>query len=436
MKIIGPAHGHTETFSALGEAEHIEDYVVSLQQDFHLHPEVSLQEVRTMAVVTSELERMNIPYETVPNGGIIGIIEGEQEGKSLILRADLDALPMKEEKMNLKQAKKVVSENDEAAHTCGHDGHTAMLLGAADILSRHRDKVKGKVILAFEQGEENGAGIYAILNRLVEIGADGIWGIHLKSDIPTGRISVDPGPRMAAAFGFNVRLSGKSGHGARPDLSISPLDCFTDFYQNLKAMRLNTLNPFQALTVSVGAVNAGFSPNVIPEELQFSGTGRYLHQEQGEEAVKEFKRLLKAVCEVHRCSFEYTIEPYAMDLLVYNQEECAAVALEAMKKSVGEDVVINYPAWMASEPFAFYQRYFPGVFAFLGIQNDEKGTGAEHHNAFFELDENALKVGVAATVQYAIDFLSHKEAIRFSPEQQGVREYFEKIGFPVPEEAG
>src|SRR5699024_9778325 len=124
--------------------------------------------------------------------------------------------------------------NKGAAHLCGHDAHMAMLLGTAEILAKHRNKLKGKVIFAFEQGEENGGGIQQILNRLVKIGADGVWGIHMKSDIPSGKISVDPGPRMAGAYFFHVEITGKSGHGSRPDLANSPIDCFHDFYQRLQ----------------------------------------------------------------------------------------------------------------------------------------------------------------------------------------------------------
>ncbi|MFC5592048.1 amidohydrolase [Sporosarcina soli] len=401
---------------ALKSAKEVEDFVIDVRRDLHLHPEISLQEERTIKVVTEELKRMDIEVEIVPDGGIIGIIHGEQAGKSLVLRADLDALPMKEEEWNLKERKVVVSTNDGAAHTCGHDGHTAMLLGAAKILTQNKDKLKGKVILAFEQGEENGTGIYNILNRLIDIGADGIWGIHLKSDVPSGKISVDAGPRMAGAFSFHVSIIGKSGHGSRPDLSISPLDCFTDFYMNLRAMRLSALDPFKPITYSVGSISSGSAPNVIPETLQFSGTVRYLNYEQGLHAEREFKRILEKTCELHQCTYEFIKEPKAVDLFVYNQEDCASIALEAVKNSIGEDAVYQYPAWMASETFAYYQKYFPGVFAFLGIENEEKGIGAEHHNAYFDLDEDVLKLGVATTVQYTIDFLNSNQEIKFSPE--------------------
>lgn len=401
-------------------SKQIEDDVINIQRDLHLHPEIGLQEERTIQVITSELDKMGIPYEIIPDGGVIGVIEGKHPGKSIALRADMDALPMKEEDQNLKQPKVVVSKYDDAAHTCGHDGHTAMLLGAAKILSENKDQIHGKVLLTFEQAEEIGGGIHNILDRLVDMKPDGVWGIHLKSDIPSGKISVDPGPRMSAAFKFDVIIKGKSGHGSRPDLSNSPVDCFTDFYSNLQRMRLKSLDPFQALTYSVGSVTAGNAANVIPDDLRFSGTCRYLHYEQGVAAANEFMRLLETVCETHQCTYEYVTKPTPKDTFVYNEETCAQIAEEAVKKSLGEETLYTYPAWMASEPFGLYLKYMPGVFAFVGIQNDGKGTGAEHHNAYFEIDEEVLKLGVAATVQYTIDFLKHEEDIPYKKETKDV----------------
>lgn len=416
---------------ALAYAMNIEEYVIEIQRNLHMHPEISMQEERTMEVVMTNLKKMNIKYEQVINGGIIGIIDGNRMGKTIVLRADLDALPMKEASKNLTQEKKVVSLNDQAAHTCGHDGHTAMLLGAAKILSNHKDMINGRVILAFEQGEENGKGIYRMLQRLVEIGADGVWGIHLKSDVPSGKICVDEGPRMAAIFPFNVLIKGKSGHGSRPDLAKSPIDCFTTFYNQLRTLKFNQLDPFKPITYSIGHISAGSSKNIIPETLEFGGTARFLHREQGLKIQQEFNRLLAKVCDLYECTFEYIEKPKFIDLIVYNNKDCATIAQHAVSKALGDHAIFNHPAWMASETFSLYQKYFPGVFAFLGIENKEKGTGAEHHNAHFELDEDVLKLGVAATVQFTIDFLNYNNTISYYKEQKSVEDLFMEIGLPT-----
>lgn len=403
----------------------VENYVIDLRRHFHQYPEVSMKEFQTMEKVKTELEEMKIPYEVVPDGGIIGTIEGIRPGKTVMLRADLDALPVQESPLNVKQPKKVVSKIDGVAHACGHDAHMAMLLGAAKILQDNRDKLNGKVLLVFERGEEIGGGIYALLKRLTEIGVDGLWGIHMKNDLPSGKISVDAGPRMAAAFPFHIKIKGKGGHGSRPDLATSPVDCFVHFYQTLTSMRLNALNPHDPITFSVGMISAGDAANVIPDEIEFSGTGRYLNVEQGRAAVMELKRILEATCKLHRCTFEYVTEPIARDILVYNQEDCAEIAERAIESALGRDVLSSHPAWMASEPFAYYQKYFPGVFAFLGTKNEALGTGAEHHNSHFDIDEDVLKIGVAATVQYAIDFLAYEGEIHFEAGTKSVETLFQ-----------
>lgn len=371
----------------------------------HENPELSMQETNTIKYVCNELEQMRIPYKIIPDGGIIGTIKGKKNGKTLILRADLDALPMQEATTNLRKEKVAVSKVAGVAHTCGHDAHTAMLLGAAKLLSEHKEQLNGTILLVFEQGEEIGGGIDQLVEALKEISADGIWGIHVKNDLPAGKISVEAGPRMAAIMPFDITIKGKSGHGSRPDLANSPIDCFVDFHNRLTTMRMQHLDPLKPVTFSVGSVHSGNAANIIPESLRFSGTFRYLHVEQGEAAEKQFIKLLKETTSFHNCSFESHIAPKAFQFLVYNDERCASIAEAAVKKSIGDNALQHFPAWMASEPFALYQQHFPGVFAFLGIYNEEKGTGADHHNVHFDVDEDVLKLGVAVTVQYAIDFL-------------------------------
>src|SRR5690625_4873017 len=214
-----------------------------------------------------------------------------------------------------------------------------------------KDEIKGTILFVFERGEENGKGIYRILSRLVEIGADGIWGIHLKSDIPSGKISVDPGPRMSGVFPFHIKIKGKSGHGSRPDLAISPIDCFTAFNNELKKIEHHELNPFMPITYSIGSVQAGDAANAIPDELIFRGTARFLHEEQGEQMKQSFDRLLAQTCEMYGCEFSYVEESRPLNFLVYNEENCSNIAQIAIEKSLGQDVLHNYPAWLASEPF-------------------------------------------------------------------------------------
>lgn len=404
-------------------SELVNDYVIHVRRHLHEYPELSMEETETIKFICNELKQINIPYEIVPDGGIIATIKGEQDrGKTLLLRADLDALPMQESTMNLKSNKVVVSKNDGVAHTCGHDAHMAMLLGVGRQLAKHRDRLPGTVLLVFEQGEEVGGGIVNLMKRLVEMEIDGVWGIHLKNDLPTGKISVEAGPRMSAPLPFEVEITGKGGHGSRPDLANSPIDCFVDFHTQLSKMRMRQLSPHEPVTFSIGSLQAGSAANVIPESLTFAGTFRFLHKQQGEQIEAKFKKLLKSVCEIHQCSYKFIMEPRAKELFVYNNEQCSQIAERAVAKSIGKEALKLHPPWMASEPFAFYQAFFPGVFAFLGIKNIAKGTGADHHNIHFDVDEDALQLGVAVTLQYTFDFLQCDSPIRFTQQFKTVDE--------------
>lgn len=406
--------------------EKLESYVIGIRRKMHENPEISGEETETIKLITSELEKLSIPFEVIDNGGIVGIIEGGKDGKTIVLRADIDALPMKEDPNNLVGPKKTVSKTDKAAHTCGHDAHSAILLGAAHILKAQADEITGRIILAFEQGEEDGRGIYRLLKRLVELGADGVWGLHMKADIPSGQVSVEAGPRMASVFPFSVKLTGSGGHGSRPDLASSPLDAFTDFYQKLTAMRMQNLNPFDPVTFSVGKLDYGSAANIIGDSLTFSGTFRYLHHEQGIQAAQTFKKLLAATCELYNCSYEYLRQPFAADFTIYNDEKCAQIAAKAISARLGKDVLTTHPAWMASEPFAFYQKYFPGIFAFLGTENKALGTGADNHHPQFDIDESTLMLGVKMTVAYAEEFLAYEGEIPYQKESRPVHEVMQE----------
>lgn len=416
----------------LNEVNNLNHYIINLRRILHEHPETSLEEYNTKEIIKQELNKMNIDYEDIEQGGIIGFIKGKEKGKNLILRADIDALPINESPQNLCDYKKSKSKIEGKSHLCGHDGHTAILLGAAKILSKYKYKLNGNILLAFEQGEEKGQGIYNLLKRLLEIGADGVWGLHLKSDIYSNKISVEPGPRMASACSFDVLIEGKSGHASRPDLAISPLDCFYDFYGSFYDIKNRNMNPFDPITFSISSVQSGEAGNVIPENLRFKGTIRYLNYNQGVRAEKEFKRVLEITTKKNQCDYKYLRTPIAKDTTIYNHPKCSDIASEAVKKVLGSSYLKKHPIWMASDTYSYFLKFFPGVYAFFGIKNDEIGSGAEHHNAKFDIDESVLRKGTAVTVQYALDFLNYDKPIDFIKEKESLYSLFVKNKGYIP----
>ncbi len=391
------------------KARRIEDYIIKWRRYFHEHPELTGKEFETLRVIREELDNLGIEHIEVPNGGILGFIKGNKEGdKKVLLRADIDALPVLEKDNNLAGPRVTKSKNEGVMHACGHDGHTAMLLGAAKMLLEEKDNFGGEVILCFERGEEGG-GNYRYLHSYMEkfnIVPDTVWGIHLLSTMETGLMAIRDDAMMAGSFRFDVTIEGQGGHGSRPDQAVNPIDAFTAIYNYLQSMRLTKMTPYEALTYSVGTVTAGAVANVIPQTLRFKGTVRFMNRaEVGIPFQKEFTASVARIAEAFGCTatFHITAKP---SFPVVNDARAAQFARKVLAKEYGADKVIVPEPWMASESFSAYLNQWPGVFAFLGMKNAEKGVGAAHHNEYFDIDEDVLAQGAAGSVAYAINFLN------------------------------
>lgn len=408
-----------------------EALLIEIRRHLHRHPELSGREDQTVAYVCAKLDEFGVRYTNVPRGGILAEIGDESRGRTVLLRADMDALPMQENPDNLKGPKVVVSENDGACHACGHDGHTAMLLVAAKLLKQMEGDLPGRVVLCFERGEETGAWVRYLFRHIqrTNMKIDAVYGTHLLSTYETGQLSMEPGGVMAGAVGFDIDIVGRGGHGSRPDLSISPIDCFNAFYNSLNALRMKYISPFESLIFSMGKVQAGAQGNIIPDRLSFSGTARFFNGEMGRIFRDEFLHLLQTTCEAYRCTYEIN-RLSNPGTAVTNNAELSAFAKAAVAKHLGDGVVGRVDPWMASESFSLYLRLWPGVFAFLGMKNPDKGVGAEHHNERFDVDEDVLPIGAAAAVAYAVEYLQQNpDTPSFTPYPGTPVELLEETGF-------
>ncbi len=391
------------------EAKKHNDYIVEMRRYFHENPELSGKEDKTIERLAQELDSMGIEYVIVPNGGIIATMKGGKPGtKTVMLRADVDALPVIETEDNLKGKRVCKSKVDGVMHACGHDAHMAMLLGSAKILKAHQDEIPGTIYLVLERGEEGTGNIAYLLKYMEEqnIVPDSAWGIHMLATLESGKMAIIDGDTMAAAMGFDITLEGSGGHGSRPDQAISPIDCFCAIYQRMEAIRLTNVTPFKTLTYSVGMLNAGVVGNVIPQTLRFSGTARSFDRaETGLPFYKEFKHAIEKIAEAYHCKVTYN--RYALPgYAVINDHELALAARKWVGDAIGTEKIVEGEPWMASESYSQYQVLFTGVFAFLGMKNDETGIGAAHHNPAFDVDEEVLADGAAASAAYAMGFLS------------------------------
>lgn len=379
--------------------KNVKDYVIDLRREFHMYPERSGEEFRTSKRVKEELDKLGIPYTTAGGTGVIGIIKGEKPGKTVALRADMDALEVYE-----KNDIPYKSKTDGLMHACGHDGHTAMLLGAAKVLSMIKNELKGSVKLFFQPAEETAQGALKMIDDGVMEGVDSVFAIHLWSGLPMGKISVEAGPRMAAVDVFDITVSGKGGHGSAPHEGVDALVAASDIVMALQTIVSRELSPLEPVVVTVGKLVAGTRFNVLASEAKLEGTNRYFNPKIKDVLPQAIERMAKSVAAGYRAeahlNYQFATSP------VINDPECSALAKRAVEKILGKDGLIEYEKVMGGEDFAEFLKKAPGALALVGIGNEEKKTTYPHHHPNFNIDEDALEIGVALYVQYALDYLN------------------------------
>lgn len=398
-------------------------YMVATRRHLHANPELSAEEENTLNFIKTELTMNGIEWVYIPYGGILAFINKEKEGPTVLLRGDIDALPITESKTNLKKEKVCVSDKPGLSHACGHDAHTAMLLAEGEILNDMRELLPGKVVLCFEQGEE-GKGCLANILRYLEgdngVHVDTCYATHVRWDVPTGMISIPSGASMSGTIGFHGKIVGQGGHGSRPDMANSPIDCFTAIYEALNRVRLRKINPYHALGFSFGMLHSGTKDNVIPEDLTFEGTIRFFDIPDGNIFWNEFERIVKLECELHGC--EGSVESHVRFLPVISNDTCCRICEQAVRKYIGDEACMSVEPWMGSESVAGLLAMYPGVHTFTGINNPEAGSGANHHTPEFDVDEEAMIYGAAAAIGYVLEYLDVQPEIAFKQEYPDVEE--------------
>ncbi len=418
----------------LKESLALKDYLVSIRRHLHENPELSGREFNTVKLICGELDKMGVEYVNIPDGGVLAHIDGPQEGKAVLLRADCDALPIDELPMNAKKPKACVSKVPGVAHMCGHDGHTAMLLGAAKILSQNRDAIKGRVWLLFERGEEGTNNIYYVMKYIQEKGLkiDAAFAEHTDTSLRAGQLNCQPGPAHAGAFSYQVTLTGKGGHGSRPDRSNNPIDCFVAIYECIKSIRMNYVEPTVILTNSMGMVRAGAAGNVIPQTLTFSGTCRFYDASAGNIFKTKFKEIVQAQAALFGCeaAFDRLVGPI---LPVINNEDLAKAGAQAIESMLGSGILAPKDLNMGSESFSVLCKYYPGVMMRVGIGNEEEGISIGGHNPGFDMDENGLPYGTAAYAAVALGYLDNDCEIRHEPYNEPMDELLKFCDQPVPQ---
>lgn len=386
-------------------AEKLEEETIRIRKYLHEHPELSSEEYETVKFLKKEIGKLDVQIEDVPNStGFTVLLDTGRAGKTLGIRTDIDALPVEESEENLAGARKYTSKKPGVMHACGHDGHMAIVLSTMKILAGMKDQLTGKVYFIFEEGEEIGSGIEAMIQHLQGRGIDAIYGNHLAAFLDSGKIGVDPGPRMAGAVIVDFTVKGKGGHGARPDLSINPIFAAANVLTGLTNAWANQIDVTKTVTLGLTQIHGGFANNVIPEEVKIGGSLRFYDLEEGEKASEIVKSVARHTAKAHHCTVEFGDEFALAALPVVNDKKLSDIAQSGIEEIMPGSIVHDVE-WFASESFNRYAKLAPTLFAFIGIKNEAFGSGAEHHNERFDVDEAVLKNGVIATTKFAVDYL-------------------------------
>lgn len=388
-----------EKLLELAKAE--EPRIIAWRRELHRFPEPGGQEERTAALVEAQAVRLGL--EIIRAGhNRLAILDTGKTGKTVLLRADMDALPVPEHPENLAGKRCCPSENPGYSHACGHDAHTAMLLGAMNVLCRIREELTGRVIFCFESDEENGSGWPVLLPVLEGMGVDRCFAIHVLSSLETGKLSIQPGGRMSGMVAVDAEFVGRGGHGSRPDLSVNPVFAAAAALSNLAVAAANRIDPGETLTLGITAIQGGSVFNVIPDRARILGTMRYFKREIGQIALDMQKSVFDHTAAMYGCTVEYAPRNRIYLEPVVNDPDCVRMA----RADLPAGWLAECDPWYASETFSVCMNRWPGALAFLGIKNAALGSGAEHHNEHFDVDESALWRGTACCAGFAVAALT------------------------------
>lgn len=377
----------TVDFHAEALALHPE--MVARRRDLHRHPELAFEEVRTASIVANTLAELGLEVQTgVGRTGVVAILEGAHDGPTVLVRADMDALPIDEQ-----NEADYVSTVPGKMHACGHDGHTAIGLAVARMLTGQQDEMHGHVKFVFQPAEEIGEGARAMVTDgvLENLRPDVSLGLHLWNTLPVGTVAVTPGPSMAAADIWDCTIFGKGGHGASPHETQDPIVAASQIVSALQTIVSRNVKPLDLAVVTVGSIHGGDAFNVIPPDVRLKGTIRTYTVETKELVHRRVNEVCEGVAASLGCHAEVRIQP--MTLAVDNDAAVSARVAEIAAEVVGAENVRHDERSMGSEDVSYFMQDVPGCYFFVGSANAERGLDYPHHNPRFDVDEDAMRIG-------------------------------------------
>ncbi|MDO7850360.1 amidohydrolase [Hymenobacter sp. CA1UV-4] len=398
--------------------------VIAWRRDIHEHPELGNQETRTAALVAAHLKKLGLEVQTgVGRTGVVGILRGGKSGPVVALRADMDGLPLTETS-GLPFASKVkttyLGQPVGVMHACGHDTHVAMLMGAAEVLSQVKADLPGTVKFIFQPAEEGSVpGVEGGAKLMVKEGVldkpkvDAVFGLHIRADSEVGNLTYRPGGEMASSDRFTIKVHGKGAHGAAPWSSVDPVVTAAQIIMGLQTIVSREVKLIDdAAVVTVGTINGGVRYNIIPPDVEMSGTIRALNPEVQKQIWASIRRIATNIAESAGATADVSIEPYVP--VTINSPALTAQMLPTLQAVAGTTSVHEIKAVTGAEDFSFYQEKVPGLFLFVGgmSKGQDPATAADHHTAGFRIDESGLTLGVKTLATLAADYLNSARTVQ------------------------
>ena len=383
----------------------LENEIIELRREFHMFPELGFQEFETAKKIEAYLENIGLKPERVAKTGVTALLDSRKQCPCLMLRADMDALPITEKNKVSYKSKK-----DGIMHACGHDAHMAMLLVAAKVLTKNKSSFHGTVKFVFQPNEEIAGAVKMIEEGVLENPkVDAAMAIHIWSLVPSGRVSITPGVVMGGLDVFKMKIKGRGGHTGYPHEAIDPVITAADIIQNVQTIQTREMNAQKPVIIMFGRINGGKKANIIPEEVELEGTIRFLHvpdPDSQKNPTKEFIRICKSICKTHQCSCDIEIEHENIPLI--NDADMVTLAKNTAVDVFGTPDIIDHARYIASEDFSEFSSIVPGVLIFLGCADGKKPNNFPHHNPRFNIDEDVLTKGVELHVKAALNYLVPK----------------------------
>lgn len=384
----------------------IEPRIIAARRHIHKNPELSFNEYNTMNYICKFLDEIDVDYKSgIAGTGVVATIKGTKPSNkslTLLLRADMDALPIMET-----TDKPYASVNKGVMHACGHDAHTAILLGVCEILNMIKDKFSGYVKIVFQPGEETTGGAKPLIDAgvLDNPNVDACLALHMDPDLNVGTIRIKPGSLYASPDDFKITIKGRGGHGAEPQNCIDPIHISAHIINALMTIVSREINPFDEAVISIGTINSGTASNIIPETAEITGTARSLNNDVRETLKKRIGEISNSICNTFGAECDYEFIELFPPLI--NDEQLSNKLYSSACNVLGDkNCILGGSATMAGEDFSYFTQKVPSVLFKLGCRNEEKGIVNPLHSSRFDIDEASLKCGVSVFLGFVLDYLN------------------------------